>query len=154
DRSRLAYPAPPPGSTFFLPSAAVPTTSPRDDLLDDLYEVLALGVADYYRKTAAFNSIGVALSGGRDSLLTLLVAWRTIQLLHPGLEGAALREAVGRRLFAFYMPTRYSGEATRGAAARIAEDLGVPFRIVPIEEAFERELEATRTMLGDGGPKP
>src|SRR5262249_43204612 len=35
DRSRLAYPSPPPGTTFFLPSAAAPSTSPRDELLDD-----------------------------------------------------------------------------------------------------------------------
>jgi NAD+ synthase (glutamine-hydrolysing) len=35
DRSRLVYPAAPLGSTFFLPSNAVPTRSPRDELLDD-----------------------------------------------------------------------------------------------------------------------
>ena len=36
DRSRLRYPAPPAGSTFFLPSDAAPTRSARDALLDDL----------------------------------------------------------------------------------------------------------------------
>ncbi len=152
DRSRLAYPAPPPGTTFFLPAASMPAQSPREDLLDDFYEVLALGVADYYRKIGAFKGIGVALSGGRDSLLTLLVAWRTVELLFPGLGGAALREKVRQNLSAFYMPTRYSSEATRGAAARICEDLGVPFEILPIEDAFDRELEAVRAMLGEGGP--
>lgn len=151
DRSRLAYPAPPRGTTFFLPSATAPATSSRDELLDDFFEALALGVADYYRKTGAFRSIGVALSGGRDSLLTLLVAWRAVQLLNPGLEGEALRERIAASTHAFYMPTRYSSDATQGAAARIAEDLGVPFQVVPIEEAFERELSATATMLGEGG---
>jgi NAD+ synthase (glutamine-hydrolysing) len=152
DRSRLAYPAPPPGSTFFLPSAAVAQSSPRDDLLDDFFEVLALGVADYYRKIGAFKGIGVALSGGRDSLLTVLVAWRAVALLYPGLEGDALRARVKETLTAFYMPTRYSSEATRGAAARIAEDLGATFTILPIEDAFIRELEATRAMLGGQTP--
>src|SRR5262249_24773836 len=71
DRSRLPYPAPAPGTTFFLPSTRIPELSPRDELLDDFYEALALAVADYYRKIGAFRSIGVALSGGRDSLLTL-----------------------------------------------------------------------------------
>jgi len=44
------------------------------ELLDDLFDALGLGVADYLKKTGAFQSIGIALSGGRDSLLTLLVA--------------------------------------------------------------------------------
>ncbi|MCC6556965.1 MAG: NAD(+) synthase [Polyangiaceae bacterium] len=151
DRSRLAYPAPPRGTSFFLPSASAPAASPRVELLDDFFEALALGVADYYRKIGAFRSIGVALSGGRDSLLTLLVAWRAVQIIHPGLEGDALRDKVSAVMRAFYMPTRFSSEATQGAAARIAADLGVPFTVLPIEEAFERELEATRAMLGGGG---
>jgi NAD+ synthase (glutamine-hydrolysing) len=151
ERARLAYPAPPPGTSFFLPAATPPATSPRDELLDDFFEALALGVADYFRKTGAFRGIGLALSGGRDSTLTLLVAWRAIQILSRGLEGEALRADVGRKMQAFYMPTRYSSEATQGAAAQIARDLGVPFAVVPIEEAFERELEATRTMLGGHG---
>jgi NAD+ synthase (glutamine-hydrolysing) len=154
DRSKLAYPAPPRGTTFFLPSKDLVQVSPRDELLDDFFEAIALGVADYYRKTGAFKSIGVALSGGRDSLLTLLCAWRAIGLLHPELSGDALRAKVKATLFAFYMPTRFSSEATRGAAARIAADLGAAFQVLPIEQAFERELEATRAMLGEGGPAP
>jgi NAD+ synthase (glutamine-hydrolysing) len=154
DRSTLAYPAPPPGTTFFLPTAAPPAISPRDELLDEFYEALALAVADYYRKTGAFRAIGLALSGGRDSLLTLLVAYRAMQLIHANLTGEALADKIRSGLFTFYMPTRFSSDATRGAAARIAEDLGASFRILPIEEAFDRELEATRSMLGEGGPAP
>jgi NAD+ synthase (glutamine-hydrolysing) len=153
DRSGLRYPAPP-ARTFFLPSASVPVISPRDALLDDFYDALALGVADYYRKTGAFRSIGVALSGGRDSLLTLMVAWRALQIIHPELSGDALKAKVGEELSAFYMPTRFSSDATRGAAARIAEDLGAAFTVLPIEEAFDRELAATRAMLGPNGPAP
>ncbi len=150
DRSRLAYPAPPPGTTFFLPSGEAPARSSRDELLDDFYEALALAVADYYRKTGAFRSIGVALSGGRDSLLTLLVAWRAAQLIHGTSDTATMKTAIQ----AFYMPTRFSSDATRGAAAQIARDLGVSFMVLPIEEAFERELAATRAMLGEKGPQP
>jgi len=154
DRSSLRYPAPPRGTTFFLPSSSVPETSPRDELLDDFYEALALGVADYYRKIGAFRGIGLALSGGRDSLLTLLVAHRAAELLYPELEGAELRAKAGSMIRAFYMPTRFSSDATQNAAARICEDLGVFFQIVPIEDAFVRELDATRVMLGEGGPEP
>ena len=154
DRSAHRYPAPPAGTTFFLPTAKVATVSPRDELLDDFYEALALGVADYYRKTGAFKSIGVALSGGRDSLLTLLVAWRATQLIHADLSAEDLKARMRTALYAFYMPTRFSGAETRGAAARIAEDLGIAFQVLPIEEAFLRELEATKTMLGEHGPAP
>jgi NAD+ synthase (glutamine-hydrolysing) len=154
DRAGLKYPAPPAGTTFFLPSAATSERSSRDELLDDFYDALALAVADYYRKTGAFRRIGLALSGGRDSLLTLLVAWRAIGVLHPELSGEGLREKMGSLLSAFYMPTRFSSSATRDAAAQICEDLGASFMVLPIEEAFIRELDATRAMLGEGGPAP
>lgn len=154
DRRRHAYPAPPPGTTFFLSTVATPTLSPRDELLDDFYDALALAVADYYRKTGAFRAIGVALSGGRDSLLTTLVAWRALHLIHQDLEGEALAAKIKATFFTFYMPTRFSSSDTRGAAARIAEDLGASFTVLPIEDAFTRELEATKTMLGEHGPPP
>jgi len=154
ERTRHAYPAPPRGTSFFLPSAETAKISPRDELLDDFYDAMSLAVADYYRKIGAFRSIGLALSGGRDSLLTLLVAWRAVQLIYPELEGEALRAKLKTALHAFYMPTRFSSDATRGASARIAEELGASFAIVPIEDAFARELDATRTMLGAGGPAP
>jgi NAD+ synthase (glutamine-hydrolysing) len=74
-----------------------------------------------------------------------------VQIMNPGLEGDALRAQVAASVRAFYMPTRYSSDATQGAAARIADDLGVPFQVLPIEAAFEREVEATTAMLGEGG---
>jgi NAD+ synthase (glutamine-hydrolysing) len=150
DRSMLAYPAPPLGTTFFLPSTSVPTRNSREELLDDFYDALALGVADYYRKIGAFKCIGSALSGGRDSLLTLLIAHRAVELLHPDLDPAVLREKMPNLLKAFYMPSRYSSDATQAAAAQICADLGADFMVVPIEEAFKRELDTTHEMLGGG----
>ncbi len=47
------------------------------------------------------------------------------------------------------MPSRYSSDSTREAAETIARELGVPFQVVPIEEAFDRELAVTKQMLGD-----
>lgn len=151
DRSRLAYPAPP-GGSFFLPAASAPARSPRDEVLDELFDALALGVADYVDKTGAFRSVGVALSGGRDSLLTLLVAWHAVALRHPDLDPAALRAKVAELLVAFYMPTRYSTAPPRVAAERICSELNVPLTVVSIDEAFERELEGTRAMLGGAEP--
>lgn len=141
DRSRLPYP-PPLGDSFFLPPVEEAGASPRDEVLDDLIEALSLGIADYYRKTGAFRCIGVALSGGRDSMLTLLLAWRAAGRL----QGAPVQ--------AFYMPTRFSGEGTRNAASTLCEELGIPLTVVSVEEAFDREVEAARQMLGGGEPTP
>lgn len=150
--AHLAYPAPPRGASYFLPSAERATLSPREELLDDLFEALATGIAGYHRKTGAFQGIGLALSGGRDSVLTLLVAWRALQRLHPELDQATLHARMPELLTAFYMPTRYSSDATLEAARAIASDLGARFVVAPIEEAFERELDATRAMLAGEEP--
>jgi NAD+ synthase (glutamine-hydrolysing) len=147
----LPYPTPE-GRSFFLPPERGSGHRPRTLVLDDLYDALALGVRDYFTKTAAFSKIGVALSGGRDSMLTLLIAWRSVQLLTGHEQGDALRASVGELLHAFYMPSPFSTGGTRDATHRICEELGVALRIVPIDEAFERELDATREMLGEGEP--
>jgi NAD+ synthase (glutamine-hydrolysing) len=150
ERGGLRYPQPP-GGSFFLPPAVERPRSPREELLDDLFEALALGAKDYFEKSGCFRRFGVALSGGRDSVLSLLVAWRAVELLHPESSGAELRSKVGEAIAAFYMPTRYSTEPTRAAAARICEELAVPLRVLPLDDALDRETEATRAMLGGEG---
>jgi len=172
DRSTLPYPLPPGFSpcvgtgghvdkgdypSFFLPpaeAADAPRLSARDRVLDDFYEALAFGVADYYRKTGAFRRLGVALSGGRDSCLCVLIAWRAAQLIHAELDTDTLRSRMAELMGTFYMPTRFSSDGTRAAAEQIAADVGASFLELPIEEAFARELEATSAMLGDEGPDP
>jgi NAD+ synthase (glutamine-hydrolysing) len=147
DRSRLAYPAPE-GGSFFLPASEPAHVDPRDEALDDLFEALAVGVKGYFEKTGAFKSLGIALSGGRDSILTLLVAWRAAHLIRAGAQAAApTATSDGALITAFYMPSRHSQPATRTAAHSLADELGVELRTVPIDEALEREIEATRAML-------
>lgn len=142
DYSKLEYPSPE-GSNFFLPAPAGgrPKTDPREQALDDLFEALALGVTSYYEKTGAFKSLGIALSGGRDSMLTLLVAWRAAQLIKGGAT-----------ISAFYMPSKHSGDDTKQAAAVLADELGVTLQTIAIHEAIDREVEATIEMLGGQQP--
>ena len=145
NRSQLAYPAPD-GGSFFLPASHAVQVDPRDEALDDLYEALAVGVRSYFEKTGAFKSLGIALSGGRDSMLTLLVAWRAAQLIQLGKDAASTAET-GRLITAFYMPSRHSQATTRTAAHTLADELGIELRTVPIDEATDREIAATEEML-------
>jgi NAD+ synthase (glutamine-hydrolysing) len=162
DRSGLSYPLPPGYApcvgtgghvdagrypSFFLPPRKDPPASEREQLLDDFFSAMALGVADYFRKTGAFRKIGVAISGGRDSCLCVLVAWRAVAILHPDLEPEALAAKRREMLRFFFMPTRYSSEETSGAAEQLARDTDATFTVLAIEDAFAREVEATETML-------
>ncbi len=150
NRVALSYPSPP-GGNFFLPAAQVVASDPRDVALDDLFEALALGIKSYFEKTGAFRSLGIALSGGRDSMLTLLIAWRASQLLDGDLDGDNTTSP-GRRITAFYMPSRHSQSGTRTAAHVLSGELGVELRTIDIDDAYARELEAVRQMLNGATP--
>ncbi|MCY1000436.1 NAD(+) synthase [Myxococcus sp. MISCRS1] len=140
-REALTYPVPPHRS-FFLP-APDKRCPAREALCEDILDALALGVGDYFEKTRAFKVLGIALSGGRDSLLTLLIAHRYAKRARPDNPGSLIQ--------AFYMPSRFSSDSTREAAETIARELGVAFQVVSIDEAFERERAVAETMLG-GAP--
>lgn len=138
-RAELRYPAPAHRS-FFLPAPGEPRPA-RAAFCEDLLDALALGLGGYFTKIGAFKTIGVALSGGRDSLLCLILAHRWVT--RAGL-------APSKVLRAFFMPTRYSSPETRAAAQAAARDLDVPLEVVSVDEAFERELGAIEKMLQPG----
>jgi NAD+ synthase (glutamine-hydrolysing) len=147
-REALVYPIPQ-GRSFFLPGEGTRKT-PREDFCEDLLDALALGLGDYFEKTGAFRTIGVALSGGRDSLLCLMLARRWIArrfgALGPEAEKAKAREI----LRAFFMPSRYSSKETHAAAEQAASDLDAAFAVVSIDDAFEPELARIEKMLQPG----
>jgi NAD+ synthase (glutamine-hydrolysing) len=126
--------------SFFLPNSE-PVPSARERYCEDLLDALALGIGDYFEKTKSFERIGIALSGGRDSVLTLLIAHRYAARANVPIE-------------TFFMPTRYSSQGTRDAAELIAKELGVGFSVVSIDDAFEREIVATKEMLGERAITP
>ncbi|MEA2753708.1 MAG: hypothetical protein QOI41_7851 [Myxococcales bacterium] len=147
-REKLAFPVPQ-NLSFFLPGEP-PKTTPREDFCEDLLDALALGLGDYFEKTGAFKTIGVALSGGRDSLLCLYLArrWISARYGHLGVEG---EKAKAREILrAFFMPSRYSSKETQVAAERAAADLDAPFTVISIDDAFEPELARIEKMLQPG----
>jgi NAD+ synthase (glutamine-hydrolysing) len=149
-RDRLTFPVPG-HKSFFLPAPdAGQKRTARADFCEDVLDALALGLGDYFEKTAAFKTIGVALSGGRDSLLCLILARRYLDRRFESLDAAGRRGKATEMLRAFFMPTRYSSAETHVAAERAAAELGVPLAIVSIDDVFERELEAVEKMLRPG----
>ncbi len=89
---------------------------------------LELGLRDYVRKNG-FGDVVIGLSGGIDSALT----------------AALCVEALGaERVHGVSMPSRYSSDATRGDAERLAGSLGIDFREIAIEPmvgAFTNALQ-------------
>jgi NAD+ synthase (glutamine-hydrolysing) len=144
----LAYPVPG-NKSFFLPSDAAPP-HPRDAFCEELLDALALGVGDYFEKNGCFKTIGLALSGGRDSLLVLAIARRWIDQRWADRPEAERKAKAREILRAFFMPSRFSSKETHAAAEQVARDYDTPLAIVPIDEAFERELAAVEQMLQPG----
>jgi NAD+ synthase (glutamine-hydrolysing) len=112
-----------------------PAPKPQVDDLEQMRLALELGLHDYVVKNG-FGDVVVSISGGIDSALT----------------AALCVEAIGaERVHVVSMPSRYSSEATRADARRLAESLGVEFREISIEpmvDAYDgalREHFAGRT---------
>ncbi|CAN5503157.1 NAD+ synthase [soil metagenome] len=149
DRAHLRYPAPS-HKSFFLPGPELAAPSARAAFCEELMDALALGIGDYFEKTGAFKTIGVALSGGRDSLLCMLLARRWVDCKFAALSKPD-RDAKARSILrGFFMPSRFSSAETRAAAKATAEEVGAPFVESSIDEAFEREVEAVEAMLQPG----
>lgn len=89
-----------------------------------VYRALVLGVRDYVLKNG-FNGAILGLSGGVDSALTLAIAVDAL--------GAEQVEVVT-------MPSRYTAEMSNQDAVAQAQTLGVAYRAIPIEPAFEAFL--------------
>ena len=150
-RDRLRYPAPPHQSFFLPPPApAAPAPSARADFCEELLDALAMGLGDYFEKVGAWKTIGVALSGGRDSLLCLVIARRYIERRHADLDEACRAARAREVLRAFLMPTRFSSPETRRAAEAAAAWLDVPLSVASLDEAFETELGEVAKMLQPG----
>jgi len=133
-----------PGS-FYIPPGAPTEHSPERQALEDLFNALVLGLRDYFEKVGAFRKFLVALSGGRDSALCLLMAVEAARSLRGGADTANWRE----RVESVYLPnTRYSSEATLDAARALAEELDVPFRIQPIDEEVAVAEKLAAEMAG------
>jgi NAD+ synthase (glutamine-hydrolysing) len=108
---------------------ATGSVAPFVDDLEQMRLALELGLHDYVDKNG-FRDVVVGVSGGIDSAVTAALA----------------AEALGaERVHCVSMPSRYSSEATRTDAQRLAESLGCSFREIPIGEI----VDAVDVALGE-----
>ncbi len=121
ERSRDAAPATTvvdlPGPRIQVETVAHVVT-PFAPELEQMRLALGVGVRDYVEKSG-FSEVVVAVSGGIDSALTVAIC----------------ADALGAgRVHGVSMPSRFSSEGTRDDAREVADNLGVDFREIPIEE--------------------
>jgi NAD+ synthetase len=98
------------------------------DQLERLSSALKLGLKDYVRK-CGFSSVVLGSSGGIDSAVVATLA----------------ADAVGpENVYSLAMPSRYSSDHSLIDAELLAQNLGIHYKVVPIEpmhSAFEASLE-------------
>jgi NAD+ synthase (glutamine-hydrolysing) len=115
------------------------THNPPDSLSDteQLYNALVLATGDYVRKNN-FEKGLVALSGGIDSSVV----------------GALASEALGtENITGITLPTSFNSSETRSDAKKLAENLGIEFFSIPVQdilENFDKELGQVNTWNNEG----
>lgn len=105
-------------------------------LEEEIYRALMLGLRDYVTKNG-FRGVVLGLSGGIDSALTATIA-----------ADALGREAV----VVISMPSPYTSASAREGARALADNLGIEFHEVPIDDLFADVLSGLRPLLGDQPP--
>jgi NAD+ synthase (glutamine-hydrolysing) len=98
------------------------------DMLEEVYQALALGTRDYTRKNG-FEKVLLGLSGGIDSAVTAAIA------------AAALGP---ENVIGISMPSKFNSPETIADAEIMAKNLGIEFLTIPIEsilEQFDWELK-------------
>ncbi len=93
--------------------------------IEDAFNAIKLGIRDYIGKSD-FDSAIIGLSGGVDSSLVAVLA----------------AEALGaEKVMGISMPSRYSSEHSKSDAEILAKNLGMQFKIVPIESLYSSYLD-------------
>ncbi|AMS27058.1 NAD+ synthetase [Bacteroidetes bacterium UKL13-3] len=96
-----------------------------------IYDALVTGIKEYFTKQG-FKQAVLGLSGGIDSALVLALAV----------------EALGNEnVKAVLLPSRYSTDHSISDAVKLAQNLNVPYEIIPIEKTFSALEETLSTQF-------
>ncbi len=108
---------------------AIPPAKGDEDAA--VYDALVLGTRDYVRK-CGFSKAIVGLSGGIDSALVATIA----------------SDALGaKNVLGVGMPSEYSSQGSIDDARHLAQNLGIQWELIPINDIFQQHLKALQPML-------
>ena len=98
---------------------------------DEILQALILGTRDYVNKNK-FDKVIIALSGGIDSALTVVIA--TLALGKKRVNG-------------ILMPSLYSSRGSIDDAIELSHNLGINFLSIPISDIYDSYLENLKAIL-------
>ncbi|MGQ9816724.1 MAG: NAD+ synthase [bacterium] len=97
--------------------------------IEGVYQALVLGVRDYIRK-CGFKKVVIGLSGGIDSALVACIAV----------------DAIGKEnVLAVTMPGPFSSKGSVDDSKRLAENLGIELKIIPITSIYDSYLHTLKS---------
>lgn len=103
------------------------------DYIEKIHDALVLGLKDYFGKMG-FKQATLGLSGGIDSAVTVVLAERAL-----GKENVRV----------LLMPSEFSSDHSIKDAVDLAENLGIEYEIVNIQEIFSEFQKALKPSFGD-----
>lgn len=106
------------------------------DHIAEIYQALVLGIRDYVNKNG-FKKAVIGLSGGIDSSLVAAIT----------VDALGIDNAIG-----VSMPSRYSSPGSKSDARLLAKNLGIEFKVIPIEKAFSSYLQMLAASFKDTQP--
>jgi NAD+ synthase (glutamine-hydrolysing) len=105
--------------------ATEPPMYPRLDDVEEVWRAVGLGLHDYVRKNG-FRKVLLGVSGGIDSTVVATLAADVLG---------------GENVVAISNPSKYSSEGSKDDAAELAKNLGLDYRVVPIQPMVDPFVE-------------
>ncbi|MDQ6895253.1 MAG: NAD+ synthase [Actinomycetota bacterium] len=103
-----------------------PPMFPRLDPVEEVWRAVGLGLHDYVRKNG-FQKVLLGVSGGIDSTVVAAIAADVLG---------------GENVVGVSNPSRYSSEGSKDDAAELAKNLGLDYRVLPIQPMVDPFLDA------------
>lgn len=103
------------------------------DYIEKIHDALVLGLKDYFGKMG-FKQATLGLSGGIDSAVTVVLAERAL-----GKENVRV----------LLMPSDFSSDHSIKDAEDLANNLGIQYEIVPIQDIFKSFEKSLSPIFGD-----